>query len=73
MVSTEELSDEMYKLIKEYKGKKKFKPQDLLKEMEKKYGEIDRATGKRAIKELIDSGRCIYTYYGGTAIEIKED
>lgn len=66
-VSTEELANSMYKLIKEYAGKKRFKAPDLTKEMVLKYGEdkVSKDDAKGAIRILIDSGRCIYAYYGG--------
>jgi hypothetical protein len=67
-VAVEQLADDMYTVIEEYAGKRKFKAQDLVKEMITKYGQ-DRVTtddGKKAIRQLIDSGRCIYTYFGGS-------
>lgn len=66
-VPTEELADSVYKLIKEYAGKKRFKAPDLIKEMVLKYGEdrVSKDDSKKAIRTLIDSGRCIYAYYGG--------
>ena len=71
-VSTEELADTMYKLIEEYIGKKKFKAQDLVKEVVMKYGgdKVSKADGKKAVKSLIDSGRCVYTYFGGSFVEL---
>ncbi len=71
-VSIEEMADTMYKLVEEYTGKKKFKAQDLVKEVIMKYGEdkVSKADGKQAIKALIDSGRCVYTYFGGSFVEL---
>ncbi len=71
-VSTEEIVDTMYKLVVEYTGKKKFKAQDLVKEAIMKYGEdkVSKADGKQAIRVLIDSGRCVYTYFGGSFVEL---
>ena len=71
-VSTEEIADTMYKLVEEYTGKKKFKAQDLVKEAIMKYGEdkVSKADGKKAMKILIDSGRCVYTYFGGSFVEL---
>jgi len=71
-VSIEEIADTMYKLIEEYTGKKKFKAQDLVKEAIMKYGEdkVSKADGKKAIKALIDSSRCVYTYFGGSFVEL---
>jgi len=71
-VSLEEIADTMYKMVEDYTGKKKFKAQELVKEAIVKYGEdkVNKATGKQAIKLLIDSGRCVYTYFGGSFVEI---
>ncbi|MBI5183553.1 MAG: hypothetical protein HY999_04255 [Nitrospinae bacterium] len=71
-VPIEELEEAMYNIVKEYSGKKKFKPGDLTKEMIAQFGE-DRVTKKEckdALKELIDSGRLVYGYYGGTSVEL---
>ena len=71
-VTAEQLADSMYEMVKEYQGKKKFKAPDLIKAMKEKYGEdeVDRRTGKQALKLLMDSGRCVYTYFGGSYVEI---
>ena len=71
-LTVEELADGMYKMVEEYTGTRKLKAQDLVKEMQRKYGE-DRASkddGKKAIRLLIDSGRCVYTYFGGSFVEL---
>lgn len=71
-VTVEELADSMYKLVEEYAGKKKFKAQDLVKEVIQKYGEdmVSKSDGKQAIQLLIESGRCVYTYFGGSFVEL---
>jgi hypothetical protein len=71
-VTVEELADSMYKLVEEYAGKKKFKAQDLVKEVIQKYGEdmVSKSEGKQAIQLLIESGRCVYTYFGGSFVEL---
>jgi hypothetical protein len=71
-VSTTEVADAMYDLVKEYQGKKKFKARDLAKAMVQKFGEAecDKKLCKAAIRILMDSGRCVYTYFGGSYIEI---
>jgi len=71
-VSIEEIAETMYKLVVEYTGKKKFKAQDLVKEAVMKYGEdkVSKADGKKAIQMLIVSGRCVYTYFGGSFVEL---
>ena len=70
-VTVEAVADAMYALIEEYQGKKKFKAGDLKKAMIEKFGDdADRTTCKAAIRQLIDSGKCVYTYFGGSYIEI---
>jgi hypothetical protein len=71
-VTVEELADSMYKLVEEYAGKKKFKAQDLVKDVIQKYGEdmVSKSEGKQAIQLLIESGRCVYTYFGGSFVEL---
>jgi hypothetical protein len=71
MVSVEEVAEAMYKMVADAQGMKKLKPMDLQKNAVALYGDrVDRATCKGAIKQLIDSGRCVYTYFGGSFIEI---
>lgn len=70
-VTTAQVADAMYDLVAQYQGKKKFKALDLTKAMKEKFGEdCDRAACKAAIRELIDSGRLVYTYFGGSFIEV---
>lgn len=71
-VNIESLADEMFDLIKECTGKRKLKAGDLTKAMIAKHGEAacDKEACKKAIRILIDSGRCIYTYLGGSYIEL---
>lgn len=71
-ISTENLAEEMFALVREYSGKRKLQAGDLSKAMIAKYGEpaCDKQACKKAIRMLIDSGRCIYTYFGGSYIEL---
>lgn len=70
-VSLDELANAMYKMVKDAAGMKKFKATDLTKAMLEIYGDrTDKADCKLAIRELIDSGRCVYSYFGGSFIEI---
>jgi hypothetical protein len=69
--TAEEIADAMYKLVEDAQGVKKLKPTDLTKAMAQMYGdEIDKKICKEAIKLLVNSGRCVYTYFGGSFIEI---
>jgi hypothetical protein len=71
--TAEEIADAMYKLVEEAQGLKKLKPTDLIKAMVQLYGdEVDKKTSKGAIKLLVNSGRCVYTYFGGSFIEIPQ-
>lgn len=71
--TAEEIADAMYKLVEEAQGLKKLKPTDLMKSMAQMYGdEVDKKTCKGAIKLLIDSERCVYTYFGGSFIEMPQ-
>jgi hypothetical protein len=71
--TTEELADAMFKMVSDAtKVKKKLKPMDLIKAMIQAFGEdeVDKKGCKQAIKLLINSERCVYTYFGGSFIEL---
>ena len=69
--TTEEIANAMYKLVSEAQGVKKLKPMDLSKAMIQMFGdEVDKKACKLAIKGLINSGKCVYTYFGGSFIEL---
>ena len=69
--TTDEIADAMFKLVEEAQGLKKLKAMDLTKSMKELFGdEVDKKACKLAIKQLIDSGKCVYTYFGGSYIEI---
>ncbi len=71
-VSIEELAEEMLKMVTEYQGKKNLKAGDLTKAMIAKYGadNVTKADCKKAIRELMDSGRTVYSYFGGSYITV---
>ena len=70
-MTIEQLADEMFKLVEAADGKKNLKPGDLVKAMKRQY-KIDKKTGKQAIRELIESGRCVYSYFGGSFITLPK-
>ena len=76
-VPVEKIAEEMFELITECTGKKNLKAGDLTKAMIAKFGEeaCNKEQCKQAIRILIDSGRCIYSYLGGSYIQlpVKED
>ena len=58
-------------MVKEAQGQKKLKPGDLQKAMAELFGdEVDKKLCKEAIKQLVNSGRLVYTYFGGSFLEI---
>ncbi len=68
-VTADLVADSMYELVKECHGKRQLKPTDLTKAMIERYGEqCDKALCKEAIRVLIDSDRCVYSYLGGSFI-----
>jgi hypothetical protein len=71
-ISPETLAEEMYQMIVEYAGKKNLKAGDLTKEMIARHGEgaCGKDDCKHAIRLLIDSGRCVYSYLGGSYIQL---
>lgn len=71
-VSVEQIAEEMYKLIAECEGKKNLKPGDVTKAMIAKFGEgvCTKDDCKKAIRILIDSERCVYSYLGGSYIQL---
>lgn len=71
-VELEKVKDIMFKLINDSAGMKKWKATDLHKACEELFGdEYDkRKEGKEAIKELVEGGKLVYTYFGGSYIEI---
>ena len=71
-VSTEALADAMYKMIEDAQGMKKYKAIDLQKAMIERFG-VDKKACKLAIRALVDNGRCVYTYFGGSYIEIPHE
>ena len=74
-VSVDTVAEAMYEMVKEYHGKRNLKALDLIKAMIEKYGEdaIDKKFCKNAIRQLIDSGRCTYSYVGGSYIVLPPD
>ena len=58
-------------MVAEYAGKKNLKAGDLTKAMIAKFGEeCTKDDCKQAIRILMDSGRCVYAYLGGSYIQL---
>jgi hypothetical protein len=41
--------------------------------MIKKHPEVDKKIVQDAIKTLVDGGRCVYTYFGGSFVELPRE
>ena len=74
-VSLEQIADAMFELVKSTHGKKNLKPMDVTKAMIDQFGEdaVDKRMCKKALRQLIDSGRCTYKYAGGSYVTLPED
>ncbi len=69
-LSKQELVEFIYDLVFKAQGKKQLKAMDLQKAVLKEHPDQNKNDVKFAIKELIDTGRCVYTYFGGSFIEL---
>jgi hypothetical protein len=69
---TEQIADEMYQMVAECQGKKNLKPADLIKAMIARHGEANcsKADCKQALRTLIDSERCVYSYFGESYVTL---
>lgn len=73
-ISVQQVADAMYDLVKEYHGKKNLKAMDLIKAMREKFGEAcDGQLCKQAIRELMESERCTYSYVGGSYVVLTPE
>jgi len=68
--TVETLADEMFAMVSQYAGKRNLKAGDLTKEMIARHGEAacTKDDCKLAIRALIESQRCVYSYVGGSYI-----
>ena len=75
MKTAEEVADKMYELIAAGKGQKKYTPRELQNISMGRFGEEgDKKPGKAAVKHLTNSGRCVYSGYGGVSyVEIPPE
>lgn len=71
-IPVEKLAEDMFALIRECAGKKNLKAGDLTKEMIASHGAeaCSKDDCKLAIRSLIESGRCVYSYLGGSYIQL---
>jgi len=71
-IGIDELAEAMFRMISDAQGVRKLKPTDVSKAMIEHVGpeRCSKELCKEAIRRLVDSGRCIYTYFGGSYIEL---
>ena len=67
-MDAQELQDKIYALVEKNMGKKKMKAGDITKAMEAEGAARDEI--KAAIRELVDGGKLVYSYFGGSFIEV---
>ncbi|MEX1308971.1 MAG: hypothetical protein AB1Z65_00990 [Candidatus Sulfomarinibacteraceae bacterium] len=72
-VTIDQVADAMFDLVSSMKGKRDLKPMDVSKQMMEKFGdEVDKKMCKKALRQLIDSGRLTYKYAGGSYVTLPE-
>jgi len=69
----EDLCNFIYDMVAKAQGKKNLKAMDVQKAVLKVHPDQPKNDIKFAIKELIDTERCVYTYFGGSYIEIPHE
>lgn len=69
------VAEDMFEMVKEVHGQKKYKPGDCFKAMMKKYADdgITKKDCKAAMRILIDGERLMYTYANGSWVELPHD
>jgi DNA-binding GntR family transcriptional regulator len=65
----EEVKQKIYALVEKSVGKKKLKSSDIQKTISAEAA-ISRDEVKDALRDLVDEGKLIYTYFGGSFVEI---
>jgi hypothetical protein len=69
--SIETLADEIHRVVGELQGKRYLKAGDLTQMMMARFGEeCSKDDCRQAIHRLIDTGRCVYIYFGGSYITL---
>jgi len=63
-----EMKEKIYALVESSMGKKKLKAGDIKKHFRAEGVEEDLV--KEGLKELVDEGKLIYTYFGGSYVEV---
>jgi len=67
-MDAQELQKKVYELVEKNMGKKKMKSSDLKKAMVAEGATEEEF--KAALRELVDGGKLVYSYFGGSFIEV---
>lgn len=68
-----ELKDKIFAFVEAARGKKKLKEKDIIRGVSEETG-LDQAEVKKALREMIDVGRLMYSYGGGaSSVEIPSE
>jgi predicted transcriptional regulator len=65
----EEVKNKIYALVEKSVGRKKLKSSDIQKAVSAEAG-VTKDEVKEALRDLVDEGKLIYTYFGGSYVEI---
>ena len=68
------IQEERYAYMEKMKGKKKLKEKDVIKKIMADHEELDKDTVKKALREMINVGKLMYSYGGGaSSVEIPSE
>lgn len=72
-MESEELKEKIYAYSEKMKGKKKLKEKDIIKKIAADH-ELEKDVVKKALREMIDVGKLMYSYGGGaSSVEIPSE
>lgn len=70
-VTVEQVAEAMVAMVARDAGQKKYKPGDLTKAMIERFGaDCSKDLCKQAIRVCVESGKLVYTYFGGSYLEV---
>ncbi len=65
----EDIKKAIYALVEKSMGKKQLKPGDVFKKISAELG-VEKSEVKAALREHMDAGTLVYSYKGGSYVEI---
>ena len=70
-IDDEGIEQEMYAMVAHAGNSKVVTPSDLVKTLMARHpDDLTRRRCRQALRRLIESGRCVYTYFGGSFVEL---